>query len=260
MPTKNGKRKNNEKQIEDYEDIINQNGKRKNELKYNLDIKCKNEKQKHLLNLIKDPEVRIIFIKGSAGTGKTFVSLLGSLFCLKNEEYNINKILMSKVIVPAARDIGYLKGELDDKIAPYFKAYWNNIEKMVGKVWSDYLKENSFIEETLVNFVRGDTFGNFDSKGNPVGEIAILDEAQNSTVTETKTFLSRLAEQSKMIIMGDTDQVDIKLKRNEKTGLDDAFDRFQGINGIEFIEFTDDDIVRDPFLIEVMKRYDDSKK
>ena len=252
------KKKNNNGNLtnEEIEEVLNQsNG--TNSLSYSINIKCKNEKQKHLLNLVKDENIRIIFIKGSAGTGKTFISLLGALQCLKSNEHNIGKILMSKVIVPAARDIGYLKGELDDKIAPYFKAYWNNIEKIVGKSWADHLKNNQYIEETLVNFVRGDTFGSFDYKGNPVGEIACLDEAQNLNIVEMKTFLSRLGEKSKMIVMGDSDQVDIKLKKDEKTGLDDAFERFQGINGIEFVEFTDDDIVRDPFLIEVMKRYNE---
>jgi phosphate starvation-inducible PhoH-like protein len=70
-----------------------------------------------------------------------------------------------------------------------------------------------------------------------------------------KTFISRMGEESKLVIMGDSDQIDLKLNKGEKCGLDDAWDRLQGVPGIGFIEFTEDDIVRDPFLIEIMKRY-----
>ena len=252
----NAKKKYTEEEINELvNDNLNKN-KTVNNLNYKINIKCKNEKQKYFLKSIKDPNTRIIFVRGSAGTGKTLISLYGALHCLKNPDYNIGKILISKIIIPAARDIGYLKGELEEKIAPYFEAYWNNIQKLVGQSYSKMLKDNELVKESLVNFVRGDTFGTWDENNNPIGEIAIMDEAQNTNVTELKTFISRMGEESKLIIMGDNDQVDIKLKKGEQTGLDDAFERFKEIDGIEFVEFTEDDIVRDPFLIQVMKCYE----
>jgi phosphate starvation-inducible PhoH-like protein len=220
---------------------------------FKLNFKFKNKVQKELYDKILAN--RIVFVKGVAGTGKTFVSLLAALSCIKESEYGINKIVLTKIITPASKDIGYLKGNLKEKTEPYFISFYDNLYKIIGSKSTEILKESEIIEEKLVNFVRGSTFGTYDSKGNPIGNICILDEAQNTTINELKTYISRLGEKSKLIILGDADQVDIKLPNNQKNGLEDAFNRFQGIDGIDFFEFSDDDIVRDKFLIEIMKRY-----
>ncbi len=246
---------------QDYEnEVLNEmraNPIKSQDLTYTIKSKFKNEKQKDLFDKITNKKSRVIFIKGSAGSGKTFISLMAALTCLKDKEYHIGKILISKVIVPAGRDFGFLKGSLEEKTAPYFTSFWSNITKLIGKGWSDTLKGSKIIEEGVVNFMRGDTFGEYTEKNEAIGYVAIMDEAQNTTVSEMKTFISRMGENSKLIILGDSDQVDIQksLGRNEKNGLDDSFDRFTGIDGIEFIEFNEDDIVRDKFLIEIMKRY-----
>lgn len=225
------------------------------ETTYTINSKFKNVKQKEFFNVIINKNVRIIFVKGSAGSGKTFCGLMAALHCLKNKEFNINKIILSKIIVPAAKDIGFLKGTLEEKTAVYFESYWSNIVKLIGGAATTMLKDRGIIEESLVNFMRGVTFGSHDPSGRPIGMIAILDEAQNSTIGEMRTFISRLGENTKLIIMGDSDQMDIKLARGEKHGLDDAFERFKDMDGVKFVEFTEDDIVRDKFLIEIMKRY-----
>lgn len=228
----------------------------KKKIDIQLKTKFKSKKQKTFFDKIMDKDNRIIFAKGSPGSGKTFISLMAGLKMIKDpSELNINKILLSKVIVPVGRDIGHLKGDLHDKTSPYFESFWSNIEKIVGNETSKGLREQKIVEETIVNFVRGATFGSYDHNGNPIGTLAILDEAQNTTVHEMKTFISRMGENTKLVILGDAEQIDIKLPRGEKNGLDDAFERFSGLNGIEFVEFTEDDIVRDPFLIDVMKRY-----
>ena len=103
--------------------------------------------------------------------------------------------------------------------------------------------------------MRGSTFGRYTADGKPVGSFCIFDETQNCTDVEMKTFISRIGEGSKLVILGDIDQIDLKLGKGEKCGLEDAIDRLQNIDGIGFVEFTEDDIVRDPFLIEIMKRY-----
>lgn len=238
-------------------DEIKGSPKKTQDLSYKINIKFKNQKQKDLYDKILNKDNRVIIIKGSPGTGKTIISLMAALNCLADKTYSLNKILISKLIVPAGRDIGFLKGDLEEKTAPYFTSYWANIKKLVGTGWSTYLKDNKIIEESLINYMRGDTFGEFDASGKPMGWVAILDEAQNTSTNEMKTFVSRLGENSKLIILGDTEQVDIKLNKGEKTGLDDIHNRFKNIDGVVFVEFNDDDIVRDKFLIEIMKRYKD---
>jgi len=226
----------------------------KKDLNYKINIKFKNEKQKDLFSKIL--ENRITFIRGSSGTGKTLISLKTALYCLKNPEYNIGKILITKPIIESSSSsLGYLKGDIVDKTMPYFESYYDNIEKIIGTDWTKYLRNNDLINESILNFMRGTTFSGIDEKGNHIGYICLIDEAQNTSIKELKLFISRMGEGSKLIIMGDTDQCDLKLSKNDKSGLDDAFDRFKDIPGVSFFEFSEQDIVRDKFLIKIMERY-----
>ena len=216
----------------------------KNQIKFNDGTELKNENQKKLEKKIKNN--KIIFIKGPAGCGKTFVSIKVALDILKNDE-DVSKIILTKPIVEAGNEnIGFLKGGLEDKIGPYMSSFYSNIEKLIGKPASEFLKARFYVLEKPISYMRGDTFDNC---------ICILDEAQNLSKNGLKLFISRLGNNSKMIIMGDTDQVDIKIANGQKSGLDDAFVRFEGIPGVSFHEFGDDDIVRNPILIDIMKRY-----
>lgn len=216
-------------------------------------IKFKNKKQKELYDKIINN--RIVFVKGVAGTGKTLITLMAAIECLKNQELKINKILLSKPIVEASTNMGFLPGTVSEKIFQYFFSFYDNLKKIIGDSQTKFLKQSGIISESPLNFMRGNTFGSLDLEGNPIGTFCILDEAQNATVKDVKLFISRNGENSKLVIMGDTDQTDLKLRQGEETSLDDAFKRFQGIDGIAFVEFTEDEIVRDPFLIEIMKRY-----
>lgn len=224
---------------------------RKVEHTFKVQSKFKNKKQKELFNKILDN--RIVFVSGSAGTGKTYITLMAGLECIKTNK--VDQILITKPIVEASKSIGFLPGDLNEKISPYMFSFWANLNKLIGKTWSETLKGQETIKEVPINYMRGNTFGSEDENGNPKGVYCILDEAQNCTVNELKLFISRMGEGSKLIIMGDIDQTDLKLNRGEKSGLEDAFSRFKGIKGVDFIEFSDDDIVRDPLLIEIMKRY-----
>lgn len=217
---------------------------------FRIKSKFKNAKQKELFNKIIDN--RIVFVSGSAGTGKTYITLMAALECLKLNA--VNQIVITKPIIEASQSIGFLPGDLNEKISVYMHSFYANLNKLIGKEWTTQLKGAEVIKEVPLNYLRGNTFGSYDEAGNAIGTFCILDEAQNCTIKELKLFLSRMGEGSKLIVMGDIDQTDLKLYK-EKSGLDDAFDRFQGIRGIDFIEFTDDDIVRDPLLIEIMKRY-----
>jgi phosphate starvation-inducible PhoH-like protein len=222
---------------------------------FKINCKFKNKKQKDMYSTIMDN--RITFVRGTAGTGKTIISLFTALQCVKDNNINIDQIVLTKPIVEitSTKGLGALPGDINEKTLSYYTHFYDNLAKLVGNETTKYLKNNGVIKETLLNYLRGSTFGRWDSNGNPVGSFCIFDEAQNCSIVEMKTFISRMGEQSKLVIMGDSDQIDLKLGRNEKCGLDDAWDRLQGVNGIGFVEFTEDDIVRDPFLIEIMKRY-----
>jgi phosphate starvation-inducible PhoH-like protein len=223
-------------------------------LQFKIKPKFKNKKQKDLYETIL--ENRITIIKGSAGTGKTFIALMAALECLKNKkDFNIEKIIITKPIVEASKSIGFLPGSIEEKISPYMYSFRANFKKIIGEEQTAYLLMNNIIKEVPLNYIRGNTIGDIDSADKTVGHFAILDEAQNATMKDVKLFISRLGEDSKMIIMGDDDQTDLKLDRGEITGLEDAYDRFQGLSGVGFFEFTEEDIVRDPFLTEIMKRY-----
>lgn len=222
---------------------------------FKINCKFKNKKQKDLYTTIMNN--RITFVRGSAGTGKTLISLMAGLDCLKDQSRNIGQIILTKPIVEitSQRGLGALPGDINEKTLAYYTHFYDNLTKLIGSYQTKFLKENFFIKETVLNYLRGSTFGQYTSDGKSIGSFCIFDESQNCTVTEMKTFISRMGENSKLVILGDTDQIDLKLQKNEKCGLDDAISRLYGIEGIGLIEFTEDEIVRDPFLVEIMKRY-----
>jgi phosphate starvation-inducible PhoH-like protein len=220
---------------------------------FKVNCKFKNKKQKELYNTIMSN--RITFCSGAAGTGKTLISLMAALDCLKDKSRNIGQIVLTKPIVEIGKSLGAMPGDLNEKTLQYFTHFYDNLIKIIGSYQTGYLKENNFIKETVLNFVRGSTFGQYNSNGEPIGSFCIFDESQNCTVTEMKTFISRMGENSKLVILGDIDQIDFKFAKGEKCGLEDAIDRLKGVDGIGFFEFDESDIVRDPFLIEIMKRY-----
>ena len=223
-------------------------------LNFKINCKFKNQKQKQLANTIK--ENRITFVTGSPGSGKTFIALKTGLELLKSDDFRIGDMMLTTPIIEVSpKSLGALPGDLQDKIANYFDHFYDNLDKMVGSKVRKFLKGSNVVNDKVVNFMRGTTFGKYDENNEPIGTYCLLDEAQNLTVSEMKTFISRLGENSKMVICGDPEQCDIKLNKNEKNGLVDAIKRFKEMDGVGIVEFTEDDIVRDPFLIDIMKRY-----
>jgi phosphate starvation-inducible PhoH-like protein len=225
-------------------------------MKLNYVIRCKfkSKKQKELSETIKNN--RITFVTGSPGTGKTFIALKTGLELLKLKDSNIGGMLLTTPIIEVSpKSIGALPGDLEMKISQYFEHFYDNMNKMIDPKTTLFLKESGIVKDKIVNFIRGATFGDVDEKGEPVGIFCILDEAQNLTKMELKTYISRLGEGSKMVILGDVEQCDIRLPHGEKNALQDAVSRFSDMDGVGLIEFDEDDIVRDPFLIDIMKRY-----
>ncbi len=226
------------------------------ELNFKINCKFKNEKQKLMYDTVMSN--RITIVKGAAGTGKTLIALMAALNCVKDKKKPIDQIILTKPVIEVSRSLGALPGDLTEKTLCYYTHFYDNLIKLIGNEATKHFKTNGLIKETVLNYVRGSTFGRYDSDGKPIGSFCIFDETQNTTIIEMKTFISRMGENSKLVILGDNDQVDIKMLKGEKTGLHDAWDRLNGIDGIGFVEFTEDDIVRDPFLVEIMKRYKNS--
>jgi phosphate starvation-inducible protein PhoH and related proteins len=225
-------------------------------LNYKIMPKFRSKKQKELSEIIKSN--RITIINGSAGTGKSFIALKTGLEMMKDPGSGIGDMLLSTPIIEVSRvSLGSLPGSLEEKTFNYFQHFYDNIEKIVGTKVMKFLKGSGLVNDRIVNFIRGATFGKSDDNGNPVGTFCIFDESQNFYPSEVKAILSRLGEKSKIILCGDLDQCDLHLRGNEINGLQDAYNRFKDMDGVGYFEFTEDDIVRDPFLIDIMKRYKD---
>lgn len=253
------KPKNSRRTIQDELEEIDSMDKyvREQVLSHNFKVNCKfkNKKQKDMYDTIL--KNRITFVSGPAGTGKTLVSLMAGLECIKNPNINISQLVMVKPIVEitSQKGLGALPGGVEDKTFLYFTSFYDNLIKIIGNETTKYLKDSGVIKDTVLNYLRGSTFGRYTAEGKPIGSFCIFDETQNCTETEMKTFISRMGEETKLVIMGDIEQTDLKLGYNQISGLEDGLKRLRDIEGIGFVEFTEDDIVRDPFLIEIMKRY-----
>lgn len=201
------------------------------------DVKPLNWIQEEYLEAIKANE--IIFGIGSAGTGKTYVAAsyaAGELF-----HRRIDKIILTRPNVETGRGLGFLPGELEEKYAPYLDPFDQVFTRSLGKGFYEYALKSKDIEPKPLGFMRGATFDNC---------IVLVDEAQNATKTEMKMLLSRIGRNCKMIISGDVDQTDIP-----DSGLKDAVNRLEHIDGVRVIRFMDDDIVRSRMCKQIILAY-----
>lgn len=219
---------------------------------FKVGLKCKNKKQKDLHKLIQDKE--IVFCQGSAGTGKSYIATETALELLKNGGYN-KIIICCPNVESSSMPIGLLPGTIDEKMQPYMDAIEFTIQKILDEsgnmnssdILSTLLK-NDIIREEAVSFLRGKTFDN---------SIIIVDEAENLNKQETLLILSRIGRNSKMIFLGDNQQIDRRdiKKSKDKCGLDFAFEVLQDIDEIGFLQFTEEDIVRNPIISKIIKRW-----
>ena len=207
-------------------------------LKWNLHLKNKNQE----LFYDKIEKNTVTFCVGPAGCGKTYLSAYYALKALSEKKYE--HIIITKPMVEVdGEKIGYLPGNIDEKTEPYMMSIYYNMEQIIGRQRLDVLRASGNIKVIPLAYMRGLTFND---------SIVILDEAQNSTLGQIKTFATRLGMRSKFIICGDLGQSDIK----GKNGLKDSVKRFIGISGVEFSKFNLDDIVRNPIVAEMLKRYE----
>lgn len=181
----------------------------------------------------------IVFGIGSAGTGKTYIAAhwaAGELFYKR-----VDKIILTRPNIETGRGLGFLPGTLEEKYAPYLLPFDAIFTRALGPGFYEHAIKSKSIEPTPLGFLRGSTFEDC---------IVLVDEAQNCTKEEMKMLLSRIGKNCKMIFSGDTEQSDIP-----NSGLDDAMDRLEGINGIEIVEFLDSDIVRSEMCKKIIMAY-----
>lgn len=189
----------------------------------------------------------MIFAIGPAGSGKTYVAIALAVRALKNKE--VRKIILSRPAVEAGEKLGFLPGDMKDKIDPYLQPLYDALQDMIpGAKLKEYM-ENGTIQIAPLAFMRGRTLND---------AFIILDEAQNTTVQQIKMFLTRMGMNSKIVVTGDASQID--LPPSVRSGLIDALDVLRSVKGIARIEFDAQDIVRHKLVQRIVEAYDSRDK
>jgi phosphate starvation-inducible PhoH-like protein len=213
-----------------------------------VNLKCKNIKQKEFANLIKEKE--IVICSGPAGTGKSYVSIAIAIGLLQDADNSYNKLLIIRPAVEADENLGFLPGDLKEKLAPFLAPSIDIVDKIIGESSRIRLEESGDLKGEPLGFIRGKSIDN---------SIVIVEECQNMTPTQVKTLLTRIGYGSKFVISGDMDQSD-RYKRIEDTGLYDAIKKHGHIPEIGVFEFDENDIVRNPLITKILKNYKDNTK
>ena len=212
-------------------------------IKWNIEFKNKN--QANFYDSINSNT--ITFCIGPAGCGKTYVATYWALQNLADKNSSYDGIVVTKPMVEVDGErIGYLPGDIDEKTEPFMQSVYYNMEQIIGKNRLDVLRKAGVIKVIPLAYMRGLTLQN---------KIVMLDEAQNSTQSQIKTFLTRIGMGSKYIVSGDLMQSD--LKGRNLNGLEDSIKRFTGLYGCGFTRFTMSDVVRHPIVAELLHRYSD---
>ena len=204
-------------------------------------LKAKTIGQKEYVEAIKKHD--ITFGVGPAGTGKTYIAVAMAVSALKNKE--VEKLILARPAVEAGERLGFLPGDLQEKVDPYLRPLYDALYEILGRETALRLKEKETIEVVPLAYMRGRTLDN---------AFIILDEAQNATKEQMKMFLTRMGFGSKVIITGDITQID--LPRGKRSGLVDAMKILGGVEGIAFCRLTDSDVVRHPLVRRIVNAYD----
>lgn len=197
-------------------------------------------KQNILNDVIKNNSLTIV--SGPAGTSKTFTTCYTALELLGNRK--IEEIIITKPLLESSFSMGFLPGTVEEKIEPYMKSYISTFKKMVGVEKLKELMSNDVIKIETLNFMRGETYD---------GAILLLDEGQNLDMKDLMLWITRLGNNSKAVLMGDVSQYDV---RENKSNFKSFRDILKGMDDFDIFEFEREDIVRNPFLVEVTDRYE----
>ena len=208
-------------------------------------VKPRTENQLQLVKAFEHDDM--VFAVGPAGTGKTYLSIALAVKALK--EKTAKKIILSRPAVEAGEKLGFLPGDMKDKIDPYLQPLYDALEDMIPAVKLQDMMEKHIIQIAPLAFMRGRTLSD---------AIVILDEAQNTTCAQIRMFLTRMGWNSKMIITGDMTQID--LPREQKSGLKEALSILRGIEGIGIVELEQKDIVRHKLVTRIVNAYEKHDK
>ena len=188
----------------------------------------------------------LVFAVGPAGSGKTYTSIALAVRALKNKE--IRRIVLSRPAVEAGEKLGFLPGDMKEKIDPYLQPLYDALEDMIPTQKLREMMEQNIIQIAPIAFMRGRTLSD---------AVVILDEAQNTTSAQLKMFLTRMGMNTKMIVTGDTTQID--LPHSVRSGLIEALSILKDVKGIGFIELTKKDIVRHKLVTRIVEAYESQK-
>ena len=204
-------------------------------------IKSRSENQQQLIEAYEKNDM--VFAVGPAGTGKTYLSIALAVKALK--EKTIKKIILSRPAVEAGEKLGFLPGDMKDKIDPYLQPLYDALEDMIPAVKLQDMMEKHIIQIAPLAFMRGRTLSD---------AVVILDEAQNTTSQQIRMFLTRMGMNTKMIITGDLTQID--LPREQRSGLKEALKILDGVEGISVVRLGQKDIVRHKLVTRIVNAYD----
>lgn len=208
-------------------------------------IIARSRNQQALVNAYAEND--LLFAIGPAGTGKTYTAIALAVRSLKNKE--VKKIILSRPAVEAGEKLGFLPGDMKEKIDPYLQPLYDALEDMIPKQKLQEYLDKGVIQIAPLAFMRGRTLGQ---------AVVILDEAQNTTIPQIKMFMTRLGMQGKMIITGDLTQID--LPSSQKSGLRDAIEVLEDTKGVSIIYFNKSDIVRHSLVERIIAAYEKRKE
>lgn len=200
----------------------------------------KTPNQRTLVSMVLEND--LVFALGPAGTGKTYVSVALAVRALKNKA--VKKIIITRPAVEAGENLGFLPGDLKEKIDPYLRPIYDALSDMIPSEKLKHYRENNIIEIAPLAYMRGRTLND---------AFILLDEAQNTTPMQIKMFLTRMGPKSKAIITGDRTQID--LPKRQKSGLIDALEALHGVKGIGYVELSEVDVVRHRLVKAIIQAY-----
>ena len=204
-------------------------------------IKAKTPNQYKLIEASVDNDM--VFAIGPAGTGKTYTAVALAVRALKNRE--VRRIILTRPAVEAGENLGFLPGDLKEKLDPYLAPLYDALRDMIPKEKLEFYLENKTIEIAPLAFMRGRTLDD---------AFVILDESQNTTTSQMKMFLTRMGESARFIITGDTSQID--LPKHQKSGLKEAVGYLKNVKGIGFIYLDGSDVIRHPLVRQIIEAYE----
>jgi phosphate starvation-inducible PhoH-like protein len=217
-----------------YEDVLAAVGSRRR-------IAAKNLSQRRYIELMRKQDV--VIASGPAGTGKTYLAMAVAVAALNRHE--VSRVVLTRPAVEAGEKLGFLPGSMAEKVNPYLRPLYDALNDMMPFEKATRLMERGIIEVAPLAFMRGRTLND---------SFVILDEAQNTTREQMKMFLTRLGFDSKAVITGDTTQIDLPTEK--RSGLVDALELLQDVEGIGFIRFSKEDVVRHPLVQSIIDAYE----